>query len=200
MRHGEPHAVDEFADWLVENLPTPDDKGLLANAMAELIDGDATVLQVQDAASRLGVSTRTLQRLARRYVGLPPAAMIRRRRLQEAADRLRSDPDTDIAAVAADLGYTDHAHLAGDFRAALGFTPSAYRMHPHLVAPRVGAVDTSLSPLLRSKLTDGLPGRTTRTASRLINPLSAGHQREIRRLNTSARDPNDVVVQLHRLV
>ena len=37
------------------------------------------------------------------------------------------------------------------------------------------------------------------TASRLINPLSAGHQREIRRLNTSARDPNDVVVQLHRL-
>lgn len=120
-------AVDVFAEWLVESLPTPDHEGLLANAMAELIDSDATVLQVEDAASRLGVSARTLQRLARRYVGLSPVAMIRRRRLQEAAERLRADPDTGIAAVATDLGYSDHAHLAGDFRAVLGFTPSSYR-------------------------------------------------------------------------
>lgn len=102
-------------------------EGRLANAMAGLIDGDATVLQVSDAATRLGVSPRTLQRLARRYVGLTPVAMIRRRRLQEAAERLRNDPDANIAAVAADLGYRDHAHLAGDFRAVLGFTPSTYR-------------------------------------------------------------------------
>lgn len=120
-------AVDAFSNWLVDNLPAPDGEGLLANAMAELIDGDATVLQVEDAASRLGVSARTLQRLARRYVGLSPVTMIRRRRLQEAAERLRKDPDTSIAAVAADLGYSDHAHLAGDFRAVLGFTPSSYR-------------------------------------------------------------------------
>jgi len=120
-------AVDAMTAWLVDNLPTPDDQGLLANAMAELIDGDATVLQLEDAASRLGVSARTLQRPARRYVGLPPIAMIRRRRLQEAAERLRNDSDTDIAAVAADLGYADHAHLTSDFRAILGFTPSSYR-------------------------------------------------------------------------
>ncbi len=68
-----------------------------------------------------------LQRLAQRYVGLPPAAMIRRRRLQEAAQRLRAEPETSLAALAAELGYTDHAHLANEFRAVLGFTPSAYR-------------------------------------------------------------------------
>jgi len=85
------------------------------------------VLQVQDAASRLNVSTRTLQRLARRHVGLPPAAMIRRRRLQEAAERLRTNPWADLATVAAELGYADQAHLCGDFRAVLGFTPSSYR-------------------------------------------------------------------------
>lgn len=120
-------AVEAFTDWLVATLPAIGEEGLLANAMAELIDGDPTVLQVGDAAARLGVSVRTLQRLARRYVGLSPLTMIRRRRLQEAAERLRTDPGTDIAAVAADLGYSDHAHLTGDFRTVLGFTPSSYR-------------------------------------------------------------------------
>jgi AraC-like DNA-binding protein len=120
-------AVDAFADWLVASLPPPGADGLLANALAELVDGDPTVLQVGDAAFRLGVSARTLQRLARRHVGLSPAAMIRRRRLQEAAERLRTDPDADLATVAAELGYADQAHLCRDFRAVLGFTPSSYR-------------------------------------------------------------------------
>jgi AraC-like DNA-binding protein len=120
-------AVEAFAEWLTKALPPPDADALLANALAELADGDPSVLQVQQAADRLGVSTRTLQRLARRHVGLSPAAMIRRRRLQEAAERLRSDPVADLATVAADLGYADQAHLCRDFRTMLGFTPSAYR-------------------------------------------------------------------------
>lgn len=123
-------AVAAFTGWLAENLPPPDGEALLANAMAELIGRDPTVLRVADAASRLGVSARTLQRVARRYVGLPPGAMIRRRRLQEAAERLRSAPDANIATVAADLGYADHAHLTAEFRTVLGFTPSSYRV-PH---------------------------------------------------------------------
>lgn len=120
-------AVAAFSTWLTGQVPPPDDEGRLANAMADLIDGDPTVLRVSDAASWLGVSVRTLQRLSRTYVGLPPAALIRRRRLQEAAERLRSAPDTDIAAVAAEFGYADHAHLTADFRSVLGFTPSGYR-------------------------------------------------------------------------
>lgn len=120
-------AVEAFTAWLHVHVMEPDDEGLLANAMAELIDGDRSVVRVADAASRLGVSVRTLQRLCRRYVGLPPAALIRRRRLQEAAERLRTDPTVDIAAVAVEFGYVDHAHLAGDFRSVLGFTPSGYR-------------------------------------------------------------------------
>ena len=95
--------------------------------MADLIDGDPSVQQVTEAAARLGVSVRTLQRLARQYLGLSPAAMIRRRRLQEAAQRLRREPNIDIAAVASDLGYADNAHLTTDCRNVLNFTPSAYR-------------------------------------------------------------------------
>jgi AraC-like DNA-binding protein len=120
-------AVDAFADWLIETVPAPTRDALLANAMAELIDSDPDVLRVEDAAALLNVSARTLQRLARRYVGLPPLMMIRRRRLQEAAERLRTDPSMNLAAVAADLGYTDHAHLANEFRSVLGLTLSTYR-------------------------------------------------------------------------
>ena len=48
-------------------------------------------------------------------------------RLQEAAERVRTHPDVDLAAVAAEFGYADQAHLAHDFRRVLGITPSSYR-------------------------------------------------------------------------
>jgi AraC-like DNA-binding protein len=120
-------AVEAFADWVVEHLPTPHDEGRLANAVARLVDEDPEVLQVADVATRLGVSVRTVQRLASRYIGVTPSAMIRRRRLQDAAQRLRERPGTGLATLAAELGYADQAHLANDFRTVLGFTPSAYR-------------------------------------------------------------------------
>ncbi|MGV8907809.1 MAG: helix-turn-helix domain-containing protein [Propionicimonas sp.] len=41
---------------------------------------------VGDLAERLAVSERTLQRLARHYIGVSPAALLRHRRLQAAAD------------------------------------------------------------------------------------------------------------------
>ncbi|WP_233606696.1 helix-turn-helix transcriptional regulator [Micromonospora sp. Llam0] len=120
-------AVAAFADWLNATVGPPGPEALLANTLAELVDTDHAVLRVEDVAARLHVSTRTVQRLARRHVGLSPLTMIRRRRLQEAAQLLRTDPATDLAGLAARLGYADQAHLATEFRTVLGFTPTAYR-------------------------------------------------------------------------
>lgn len=120
-------AVDAFAGWLLGHVGPPDEEALLANRLAALIESDSTVLRLEQAAELLYVSPRTVQRLARKYVGLPPATMIRRRRLQEAAGRVRDDPTTDLSALAATLGYSDRAHLANDFRSTLGLTASAYR-------------------------------------------------------------------------
>lgn len=130
MASGEGHrerAVGVFARWLVARAGVPAPAALRANAMSSLLMTDDTILRAEDAARRLATSLRTLQRLAHRFVGLPPAAMIRRRRLQEAAQRIRERPGSDLATVAAELGYADHAHLTKDFRAVLGFTPRAYR-------------------------------------------------------------------------
>ena len=120
-------AVDVFTDWLVAQGPEVSEEGTLANAMMEIIGTCSDVTRIEDVAARLFVSPRTLQRVAAKYIGLSPSVLIRRRRLQEAADRSRTDPGTDLAAIAAELGYTDHAHLTNDFRKFLGFTPSSYR-------------------------------------------------------------------------
>jgi AraC-like DNA-binding protein len=124
-RHG--GAVRAFSAWLLARVPALTDEARLANSLSDLIEGDRDVLHPADAAARLGVSTRTVQRLAKRYVGLPPSAMIRRRRLQEAAERIRTEPALELAGIAADLGYVDQAHLTNDFRTVLGHTPSRYR-------------------------------------------------------------------------
>ncbi|GAA5150434.1 helix-turn-helix domain-containing protein [Microbacterium pseudoresistens] len=130
MAAGEGHrerAVEEFAHWLAARVGTVSEPARHANAMADLLMMDSSVRTPAQAAARLAVSERTLQRMAHRHVGLSPAAMIRRRRLQEAAQRVRDDHSVDLATIAAEYGFADHAHLSNEFRTALGFTPSAYR-------------------------------------------------------------------------
>lgn len=126
---GERHrdAITAFSDWLLVRLGTPDDEALLANRMVEAAEADADLVTVADLATHLHLSTRSLQRLAARYVGLPPTALIRRRRLQEAAERLREHPELDLTELAHEFGYADHSHLTNDFRRSLGLTPSTYR-------------------------------------------------------------------------
>jgi AraC-like DNA-binding protein len=120
-----PAAARAFTDWAVAHLPPPGDSA--ANALEDLVADDPEILRVEQVAARLGMSVRAVQRIARRSIGLPPLAVIRRYRLQAAAERLRTDPATTIAQVAADLGYADHAHLTGDFHTVLGLTPREYR-------------------------------------------------------------------------
>ncbi len=127
---GRERAAAAYAGWAIEHLTPVDENGALANAMEDLIATDPGIVGVEQLARRLGLSARSVQRLARRYIGLPPLAVIRRYRLQEAAQRLRDDPSVTIAQVAADLGYADHAHLTTDFRTVLGLTPNRYRRMP----------------------------------------------------------------------
>ena len=98
----------------------------LANKLEEVL-ADPTLIRADQLAPMLHTSPRTLQRLAERYFGLSLHSMIRRRRLQEGAARLREQPNLSIAALATELGYADHAHFTKDFKALLGVTPSAYR-------------------------------------------------------------------------
>ncbi|MEV0152870.1 AraC family transcriptional regulator [Micromonospora sp. NPDC050686] len=112
---------DLLAGW----SPAPDPVAAEVITLAEEIRTDRDVLRVDDFARRHGVSTRQLQRLFLDHVGIGPKWVIRRYRLQEAIERATAGPP-DWAALAADLGYADQAHLAREFRAVTGVSPAAY--------------------------------------------------------------------------
>lgn len=130
MTSGDGHresAAAVVSDWLVRRVGALAPSAHQANRVVDLLMAEDGPESVEEVARRIAVSMRTLQRIVHRHVGVPPAAMLRRRRLQRAAERLRQDPDLDIAELAASLGYADHAHLTRDFRRTLGVVPRTYR-------------------------------------------------------------------------
>lgn len=121
-------ALAAFSNWIRDRVPqpVPGSDRALANELGALI-ADPRITRVDQLAPELHTSTRTLQRVASRHFGLSLHSMIRRRRLQEAAESLRDGRADSITRLAGELGYADHAHFTSDFRAVLGMTPSEYR-------------------------------------------------------------------------
>lgn len=122
-------ATEVFSHWLRTRLHfiPVSPEGVLANRLVAAAESEPDIVTVAHLADHLNVSVRSVQRLAAKYVGVSPTSLIRRRRLQEAAEMLRQQPEAHLAEVAHAFGYADHAHLTHDFRATLGFTPSVYR-------------------------------------------------------------------------
>jgi AraC-like DNA-binding protein len=95
-------------------------------ALVRRMAADDTLVRVEQLAELTGRSVRTLQRQFRRRVGIGPKWVLARYRLQEAAYALETDPEVDLADLAARLGWYDQAHLTNDFRKMLGETPGRY--------------------------------------------------------------------------
>lgn len=112
--------------WIAQWVPGPDCRGELADAFLDLVAAGQRG-NVPDFAQQLHISTRTLDRAVRATVGLPPAAIIRRKRLQDSLSRIAQGPTETLAAIAAELGYTDHAHLHREIYATFGKTPTELR-------------------------------------------------------------------------
>jgi AraC-like DNA-binding protein len=103
-----------------------------AAGLVKRITEDPGLQRVAQLAELSGLSERKLQRLFSGYVGVSPKWVMRRARLHEAALRVDADgpASVDWAALAADLGYADQAHLTRDFTATLGVPPSRYAAGP----------------------------------------------------------------------
>ncbi|GAB7181490.1 protein DUF6597 [Kitasatospora sp. Ki12] len=122
---GEPAAA--LADgFLLPRLPAPDPVAEEVAVMVERITAGTDLRRVDELARELGVTVRRLQRLFAEYVGVSPKWVLRRARLHEAAERAGSGGELDLAALAAELGYADQAHLTRDFTAAVGVPPARY--------------------------------------------------------------------------
>ena len=128
---GDPHDVTAHraamaaVEGALRRFLPVDREGELVNAVVADIEDDPDVLRVAQVCDRFSLSERALQRLVRRRLGLTPKWLIQRRRLQEAAERLRygSTTQTDIASA---LGYADQPHLIPDFARVTGMTPGQF--------------------------------------------------------------------------
>jgi len=144
--------VEELLDWIDPDtleravVAAPDDAGMTAAMEAALlarvperdaraeeagrlvgeIAANPALTRVEALAERLDTTTRRLQRLFERYVGIGPKWVIRRYRLHEAAQRAAQGTDQNWAALAAELGYSDQAHFTRDFTTLVGTSPARY--------------------------------------------------------------------------
>jgi AraC-like DNA-binding protein len=122
--------AEVLARYLVRVIETADAQRVSGArqvaAAARIAETDRSVRQLGDLCDRAGMAARTLQRLFLRHAGVPPTWVLRRYRLLDAAEAVREGQAAEWAALAADLGYADQAHLIREFRAAIGQTPAAY--------------------------------------------------------------------------
>jgi len=112
---------------LLACLPGRDALAELADRIVRTAMQDRNMIKVEQLGEQTGMSVRQMQRLFRKYVGVSPKWVIKRFRLQEAAERIEKDASTSLTELAVQLGYFDQAHFIKDFKSVLGMPPAAYR-------------------------------------------------------------------------
>jgi AraC-like DNA-binding protein len=113
-------------DFLRDLGPSSDDSMMLAGRIVARIASDRGILRVDQLTQEFGISSRSLQRLFREYVGVGPKWVVQSLRLLEAADRAKRGEVTDWADLALELGYADQAHFIRDFKRLVGLSPAGY--------------------------------------------------------------------------
>jgi AraC-like DNA-binding protein len=134
---GEPDAAGKLTRvhaFLRERLGPSDPQIELVQAVVASMRSAAPGVRVEEVAAAHHVSTRTLQRLFQRYVGVSPKWVLQRYRLHEALERVDRGGGVDWTRLALELGYFDHAHFLRDFRALAGRSLTAYEREARAAA------------------------------------------------------------------
>lgn len=90
---------------------------------AALLDPASTTISA--LAIRVGITTRSLERLAARAFGFPPKVLLRRARFFRSLHAIRrAEPHDRTTAI--DPGYTDYSHFVHDAHDFLGMSPGSF--------------------------------------------------------------------------
>jgi AraC-like DNA-binding protein len=103
---------------------TPDPVVAAASRILEEWCGRASVAGLARAT---GTTVRTLQRHFDRSAGMSPGTLARIIRFNRARELLVRDSRVDLAELAAETGYADHAHLTRTFRGSIDLSPREFR-------------------------------------------------------------------------
>ncbi len=95
-------------------------------ACVQRITASGGRVRIDDLASEVGSSPRSIQRAFVRRVGIGPKLLARITRFQSAVRRLRDDAPGSWCHFALDHGYADQSHLIREFQAFGGLSPRRY--------------------------------------------------------------------------
>jgi AraC-like DNA-binding protein len=117
-------AIALLSQYLLKIRPiTPDITIQKAGAALQNTKGTLTVGGIADAAH---TTVRTLERKFRESTGHTVKDVSALLRFEQARNQLWLNPNTHLAALAHDLGYTDQPHLSREFKKYSGTTPAAF--------------------------------------------------------------------------
>lgn len=123
---GDAAAATTMDDFLTALAPERDPAAELVATVVARTSAEPALTRVDELAAEFGLGVRQLQRLFAEYVGVSPKWVIRRHRLHEAAAQAAEGTELDLVRLAAQLGYSDQAHLTRDFVSMVGESPSRY--------------------------------------------------------------------------
>ncbi|WP_054533043.1 AraC family transcriptional regulator [Herpetosiphon geysericola] len=83
-------------------------------------------VRIAELVQHQRLSLSQFERQFRQITGITPKQLARLIRFEQVRDRLVQQPMQSIAALAADLGYSDQAHLLHEFRHFAGLTPRQF--------------------------------------------------------------------------
>ena len=126
----EAQRIDGFLLRLLDLRPPHEDERRIRAAHTALIDDDMN--SVGELAERLGVSTRSLERLSLRAFGFPPKLLLRRQRFLRSLAQFMLDPSLTWLKTL-DFHYVDQAHFVRDFKRFMAMSPSRYAALEHPV-------------------------------------------------------------------
>ncbi len=122
-----PAMAADLEAYLRALAPEPDPVVDQVRALVGEAEQDRSLVRAEELADRAAMSLRSLQRLFTDYVGVGPKWVIHRFRILDAAAAAHGGDPVDWAALAADLGFADQAHLTRAFTAVVGTPPATYR-------------------------------------------------------------------------
>ncbi|HEU5137436.1 MAG TPA: helix-turn-helix domain-containing protein [Steroidobacteraceae bacterium] len=113
--------------WISSRLADWDSEDWATERLLEHLMWHMTSVSVEEAAARLGWSTRSLRRHAEKHSSLSPKEVQLAGRHLRACALLREAPSLDITEIAGRVGFFDHAAFSHSFRERTGMTPSEFR-------------------------------------------------------------------------
>jgi len=91
-----------------------------------LVEANRGEVKVSEIAKAVGLSTRQLERRFRQSAGLSPKQFTRTRRIRATAVSLVEESEMNWASRAAEMGFTDQAHLTHEFSMLTGRSPNSF--------------------------------------------------------------------------